>query len=599
MHVSDSERDLTALHGPSLLNGTFSRDTSMRDVLEMVAQFKDIEFGLFRILSKELRGYFAVSFGRTILGAHTTSSREFGVPALRELLGANRGMFIFAQLKEFPVEVRQSLEIPLAEMLNWRPEGVPPTMVASLQDALHQWEPAQAALESSECMDALRFGTLPASMDAAEEEASFMGYYGDGVQKEEDDDRTPAKPLSALLPKVLGESGATKALKSQNPMAITVEMPPEPAPTAPADRLPPGPPDIGSSNGDDADIRPDVAASWAPQPKTPSGAFAAIPAAGPHADLEGADTEQLQMQQPQMQQPQMQQPQMPIGGWSKTDLDSIGRVEMPVEEPKAGLGVSGRLKPGAAGADGLPEELRVSQRVHRPDPELSASGRFIAAEIVAAGGFQPGTGPHFDPRSLMEPPPAKKPLDLVVVGCIVVSVLIVGWAGFDAVSYLMSSGPSEVNAAANEIRLGNDDVADAKLRRVLKVNDANPVAKITLAVSLVDRKKYDEAITACNDVLKSDPDAADAFRIRAVAHAQSGMYDEAIKDVDAYLKAAPEDDAAARSQALAVRAYSHMKLDHLDDSIADYSKAIKLDEKNLHLFASRGAVREMKKQKAK
>jgi Tfp pilus assembly protein PilF len=309
--------------------------------------------------------------------------------------------------------------------------------------------------------------------------------------------------------------------------------------------------------------------------------------------------QQAQMQQPQMQQPQTQQPQMPIGGWSKTDLDAIGRVEMPVEEPKSGLGVSGKFKGGAAAVDGLPEELRVSQRVHRPDPELSASGKFIAAEIVAAGGFQPGTGPHFDPRSLMEAPPAKKPLDMVVIGSMVVAFLIVGYVGFDAASYLMSSGPSEVNAAANEIRMGNDDAADAKLRRVLKANSAHSVAKMTLAVSLIDRKKYDEAIALCNEVLKSDADAADAFRIRAVANSQLQKYGDAIKDVDAYLKAAPEDDPSARSQALAVRAFSDMKLGKLDDSIADYTKAIKLDERNLHLFASRGTVRDMKKKRTK
>jgi hypothetical protein len=161
-------------------------------------------------------------------------------------------------------------------------------------------------------------------------------------------------------------------------------------------------------------------------------------------------------------------PQMPSGGWSKEDLDAIGRIEMPVEEQKSGLGHSGRFKPGGVIGDGIGDELKVSQRVHRPDPELSASGKFIAAEIAAAGGYTTGAGPNFDPRSLLEAPPAKKPADPVVIGCLVVALLLLGWGGFQVASYLMSSGPSEVNAAANEIRMGNDDVADTKLRGVLK-----------------------------------------------------------------------------------------------------------------------------------
>jgi tetratricopeptide (TPR) repeat protein len=229
---------------------------------------------------------------------------------------------------------------------------------------------------------------------------------------------------------------------------------------------------------------------------------------------------------------------------------------------------------------------------------LSASGKFIAAEIAAAGGYTTGTGPNFDPRALLEAPPAKKPADPVVIGCLVVALLLLGWGGFQVASYLMSSGPSEVNAAANEIRMGNDDVADTKLRGVLKEIPTNITAKTTLAVSLVDRKKYDEALALCDEILKADAQAVDAYRIKAVAHAQLGKFEDAIADVDAYLKGAPDDEPAARAQAFAVRAFADMKLNKLDDSIADYTKAIKLDEKNMHLFASRGIVRDMKKKAA-
>jgi hypothetical protein len=257
VHVgeSDTNRELTALHGPAILSGQFSRENTVRDVLEMVMGCRDVEFGLFRILSKDLRGYFGVSRGTTIIGGYTSSTREYGIPALRELLAASRGMFIFAQLQEFPIEVRQSLSIPVKDLLEWRPEGVPPNLVPLLSQALAPWEHAQAALEASECMDALRFGTMPAPVDADQEEANFIAFWG-GKAGPVDDSVTPAKPLSALLPK------AEMPKAPQHPMAVTVEILPQPV--------------EANETGEDGNVRQEVAATWVPQPRpaTPPGSFA-------------------------------------------------------------------------------------------------------------------------------------------------------------------------------------------------------------------------------------------------------------------------------------------------------------------------------------
>lgn len=566
MHVGEtnsSNRELTALHGSAILSGQISRDSTMRDVLEMVLTCREVRYGIFRILGKMVRGYFAVADGNMIVGAHTTSTREYGIPALRELLSATEGMFVFAQLEEFPIEVRQSLSIPLNELLEWRPEGVPPNMVVMLAQALSPWEQRQAELENSECMDALRLGTMPGPVDAAQEEADFNSFWGG--QPDEQVDATPAKPLSALVPKV--------EAAPPNPLAVTVEIVPPPIDEIAPDATP---------------VKEEVAATWIPQPRpaTPERPFTALP--------------------PQPQQFVPPVPPMPpeesLEGWSKSDLDAIGRVQAPQEEEvKSGLAHSGRFK--AADAEDplsrsgrfVRDELTQSQRVHRPDPELSASGRFIAAELTAE--LLPSGGSAREYMEVEEK--VSKPVDPVFVACCVVAVLVFGWMDFQIYTYMTGTAPSVLNKAAEEIRVGQLDAAMKDLDEALKSSPNKQFVKLTMAIALLDQDKCDEAIAKCDEILKDDPNAADALRTRATANAKLGKFNEAIADVDTYLSAAHDDEPTARAQALAVRAFANMKLQRFDDSIADYTKAIKLDEKNMHLFASRAAVNLMKQQKKK
>src|ERR1700737_90571 len=67
----------------------------IREVLEIVTSLKTVQHGVLRILSKDVRGHIGITGGTIIVGAHATSSREYGTKALAGLLAAQKGMFAF------------------------------------------------------------------------------------------------------------------------------------------------------------------------------------------------------------------------------------------------------------------------------------------------------------------------------------------------------------------------------------------------------------------------------------------------------------------------------------------------------------------------
>jgi hypothetical protein len=355
--VSDSNRELTALHGSVLLNGRFSRDNSLRDVLEIVTSMKDVEFGVVRILSKDLRGYFGVSRGATIVGGHTTSSLEYGIPALKQLLEANAGMFLFVRLDEFPLEIRQSLTIPLQDLLSWRPEGVPPNMVPLLSQALAPYEGMQDAFsQGSECMDALRTGKLAAPMDAQQEANDFQLYWDGNVsQATSNADAPAANVLGTLMP---------KRDPAKQHLATTVEIP------AGAPELPAAQPEPVVEVNQEG-VRVDVAASW-----LPAGGAAPVPRPMPRP------MQQSQQQMQAVPQPQPEVAQDTGENWTTDDLNALAfPSQQEKDEPEAPklsqtLTASGRFR--ATPEEGNPGE---SGRFHREDI-LAQSGRFRAMELA-------------------------------------------------------------------------------------------------------------------------------------------------------------------------------------------------------------------------
>src|SRR5687768_16381571 len=90
------------LQGSVIHSGQLTAENGLREILEIIASSQEAGCGLLRILSKDVRGYIGVDNRTTIVGAHVTSTREYGIPALRKLLVANKGMFLFLALPEQP-----------------------------------------------------------------------------------------------------------------------------------------------------------------------------------------------------------------------------------------------------------------------------------------------------------------------------------------------------------------------------------------------------------------------------------------------------------------------------------------------------------------
>lgn len=122
------------VQGKVWLSGQLSAENSLREVLEVVGGMQGTRFGLLRILSKAVRGYVGIIDGRTITGAQVTSTREFGLPALRKLFAAQKGLFVVMQMTDLPSELQQGLNFPIALLLNHKVnDQIPPAISDALE----------------------------------------------------------------------------------------------------------------------------------------------------------------------------------------------------------------------------------------------------------------------------------------------------------------------------------------------------------------------------------------------------------------------------------------------------------------------------------
>jgi tetratricopeptide (TPR) repeat protein len=109
---------------------------------------------------------------------------------------------------------------------------------------------------------------------------------------------------------------------------------------------------------------------------------------------------------------------------------------------------------------------------------------------------------------------------------------------------------------------------------------------------LIKNKAFDDAIAECDELLKHDPEAADAWRLKALANCMAGRYKEAIDEATLYLdKNAPTTDGGkGRAEVYASRAFSYLKVDKFEQAAADFSEALKLDPKNSKMLAGRAVA---------
>jgi tetratricopeptide (TPR) repeat protein len=97
----------------------------------------------------------------------------------------------------------------------------------------------------------------------------------------------------------------------------------------------------------------------------------------------------------------------------------------------------------------------------------------------------------------------------------------------------------------------------------------------------IDLELYGEAVVDCDEVLKSNPNSAEAYIIRAAANNKRREYQDAIEDADSCLKVDPK-----QARALVQRAIAHLGLLKPDEAIADCNNAISIDPnlENAHYY---------------
>jgi tetratricopeptide (TPR) repeat protein len=97
-------------------------------------------------------------------------------------------------------------------------------------------------------------------------------------------------------------------------------------------------------------------------------------------------------------------------------------------------------------------------------------------------------------------------------------------------------------------------------------------------------------IASLTDVIKNNPNDANALNLRGAAFGQAGDYDRAIADFNAALGINPDFP-----QAYANRALIHVRLKQLPQATADYDRAISIDPNYAPAYVGRGNIYKLQK----
>jgi tetratricopeptide (TPR) repeat protein len=132
---------------------------------------------------------------------------------------------------------------------------------------------------------------------------------------------------------------------------------------------------------------------------------------------------------------------------------------------------------------------------------------------------------------------------------------------------------------------------------------------LSRATELLQQRKYADAVVECDRILRWKSDFAEAYQTRAVANAQLGRTEAAMRDFTQAIRFRPDFPAALEGRAglfraadkleealgdynalirlmpgearlLRLRAYLHQHLRHLDKALTDIEEALRLDPKN-------------------
>lgn len=573
-----------------IASGQISDEMPMRAVLKLVTLSGDVTYGVLRILSKDVRGHIGIQGGRLITGAHITSKQEYGRSALRQLLATKKGMFAFIAVEKQQPELRQSLNVGVTELLNWRrndDESIPE--LTEVLDAAF----AHGATTTGEFV-MMSDEQASQSQLFKETEEQFAAYWG-----EEDPQAVSGKlpTLGSILgsqkttaspaPQIrFSGQPSTQQTGSGNPTGNTPRIVPPPPPAPP-----PAPP---------MQPRP-------MQPTPPVGAGLAPPA------------------QPAPSVPD----QSTSGRFTAADLDAIPapKADAPDTARHGLLGArtGGHNRPAAMGTPIAPgsvpqkaNDQQPGEEPEKPTPEKTRQQKQI--DLRTSQRMQ-SMATEEDDENYVAPVQEAKSIsrNAVIGGLLGVGMLLVlAQQSFQALTYKqqMDTGLDALRAGKNEIALVaftqamNSNRGDVKARFYKAVTEtklrmgnealddlniviaAQPDNKLawTARATLFNRfKKYEQAIADCDEIIKRDKGYLDAYRVRAVALNALGRYPETLSDCKFFLTLHPQKD-AARAEVLANQAYAFYQKRELDQAIASYSEAIECEPTNPVWYASRAVV---------
>jgi tetratricopeptide (TPR) repeat protein len=606
--------------GTVVFSGQLNEQRPLQAVLQNVMRNQNVEHGVLRVLSKDVRGHIGIASGAIITGAHVTSTSEFGQQGLRKLLGATRGMFAFLALSEQQPELRQGLNIRIQDVVS--AAEATSDFRASLEQAVDKLLANSSMPQAQVQIDMSQAAQSALVRDTEEAFASYMAWGDVGGQS-----------LGTNLATTLSGIAPMKPAAGQKVEIERLHIPSDDENTAAAAQqareMPPPivlSPELGINTG-----------GWKQQ--TASGGW---PQAQPQTASGGWP--QAQPPQPAPQPANQQHNAMPAGNpaafvptppanppasnpnnYNRGALDAIPtpRAKGDGQQPAAPAGSSPAEKPPEQANEQRPTgKLRARPKKEKPpaNPKRRKKDKLDAKELKEAAEQAEENQPV---KQIYLPPPVQQEVgigkEVYIGGAVgIVLLLLLAHQSFNALSYsgnmqdgldalkhgkndiaqvdfssVISSNPGVADGyfyrAIAELRLGNHTGAMNDFNKAIELNPKNSLAYVARASLHNKMKEYEAAIEDCNNAIGVNEKCYDALKVRAIAYNRLGQYNQAIEDAKLFLGAYTKED-KSRAEVLANRAYSWFKKKSFDDALRDYTEAIRIDKKNGIYYASRAVV---------
>ena len=119
-----------------------------------------------------------------------------------------------------------------------------------------------------------------------------------------------------------------------------------------------------------------------------------------------------------------------------------------------------------------------------------------------------------------------------------------------------------------------------KNKRSIDMNEYDYLAK---AKNKMEKEKYHEVISLCDEALKLNKDLPEAYDFRGNAKYELGEYVDALDDFDELIKREPEDDEHYYD-----RSWAYCNINKYEEAIVDISKALEIAPKNSLYYYDKG-----------